>query len=189
MLTPLQNFVAYATKFCRCRPLALASFFVVHSALAGPEAGNRKSEVAPLAALRAPASELRPLAKEGAEEQGATQAASPGTAAIPKSSFSIPAKPQDGHDPFFPASDRLFAVKTAPKAATASTTAALVFNGKSGTQERPFAMINGYTFAAGEEALVNTSSGRVRVRCVEIKGGSVVVEVAGERRELHFEDR
>jgi hypothetical protein len=108
---------------------------------------------------------------------------------VPKSTFGIPAKPQDGHDPFFPASDRLYALKPAPKQASSATGSALVFNGMAGTQDHRLAMINSKTFAEGEEAMVNISGGRVRVRCLEIKGDVVVVEVAGERRELHFQDR
>ena len=107
----------------------------------------------------------------------------------PKSNFGIPAKPQDGHDPFFPASDRLYSIKSTPKQGPSSNSSALVFNGIAGTQDHRLAMINSKTFAEGEEAMVNTSAGRVRVRCLEIKGDVVVVEVAGERRELHFQDR
>lgn len=108
---------------------------------------------------------------------------------VPKSIFVVPAKPQDGHDPFFPASDRLFAVKVAPKQTPSTPGVALVCNGISGAPDHRLAMINSKTFAEGEEELVTTSDGRVRVRCVEIKGNVVVVEVAGERRELHFQDR
>lgn len=108
---------------------------------------------------------------------------------VPKSTFGIPAKPQDGHDPFFPASDRLYAVKPAPKQGPSSNASTLVFNGIAGTQDHRLAMINSKTFAEGEEAMVNTFGGRVRVRCLEIKGEVIVIEVAGERRELHFQDR
>ena len=106
---------------------------------------------------------------------------------VPKSNFSIPAKPQDGHDPFFPASERLFAVKSSPKSSSSVVATAIVFNGISGSKERPFAMINGHTFAEGEEAPVNTSSGRVRVLLVAIKDDHAIVEIAGERRELTFQ--
>jgi hypothetical protein len=107
----------------------------------------------------------------------------------PKSTFDIPAKPQDGRDPFFPASDRLYAIKSTPKQAPSSNSSALVFNGKNGSPDHPLVMINGKTFAEGEEGPVNTSGVRVRLRCLEIKGDIVVIEVAGERRELHFQDR
>lgn len=109
-------------------------------------------------------------------------------APVPRSTFGIPTKPEDGHDPFFPGSDRLFAVKTAPKSPSGAG-AAIVFNGISGSQDRRFAMINGYTFAEGEQAFVNTPSGRVMVHCLEIKGETVTVEIAGERRELRLKGR
>lgn len=108
---------------------------------------------------------------------------------VPKSSFGIPAKPQDGHDPFYPTSDRLFAVKASPKHSPSSASSAIVFNGISGSKDRPFAMINGHTFAEGEEAPVNTSAGRIRVLLVAIKDDRAIVEIAGERRELTFQGR
>lgn len=108
---------------------------------------------------------------------------------VPKSNFGIPAKPQDGHDPFYPVSDRLFGLKSGPKPASAVASSAIVFNGISGTPPRRLAMINGRTFAEGEEAPVNTSAGRVRVLLVAIRDDIAVVEVAGERRELTFQGR
>lgn len=105
---------------------------------------------------------------------------------VPKSNFTVPAKPQDGHDPFFPTSDRLFAVKTS-RPVSSSNSSAIVWNGISGSQGRRFAMINGHTFAEGEEAMVSTATGRVRVLLVSLNGETAIVEVAGERRELTFQ--
>ena len=108
---------------------------------------------------------------------------------IPKSTFGIPTKPEEGRDPFFPTSDRLYAVKTAPKQRSPSAPSqAIVFNGISGSADHRFAMINGRTFAEGEEAPVNTPSGRIKVLLLAIKGNIAVVEIAGERRELTFQD-
>ena len=47
-------------------------------------------------------------------------------------------------------------------------------------------MINGRTFAEGEEGDVNTNSGKKHVRCLKIKEDSVIVELLpeGERQEL-----
>ncbi len=108
---------------------------------------------------------------------------------VPKSAFGIPSKPVDGHDPFFPTSDRLFAIKTTPKAVGAPINTAIVFNGISGSKDHQLAMINGHTFAEGEEAPVNTSAGRIHVLLVAIKDDRAVVEIAGERRELTFQGR
>jgi hypothetical protein len=109
-------------------------------------------------------------------------------ATIPKSVFIVPTKPEQGRDPFFPNSERSVAMKKTPAAEQGSATAALVFNGISGAQDRRFAMINGHTFAEGEEAPVNTPSGRVEVRLIELKGEIAVVEVGGHRRELRFQN-
>lgn len=109
---------------------------------------------------------------------------------IPKSTFGMPTKPAEGHDPFYPVSERLFGVKNTPRPTpSAANNTAIVFNGISGSKDRPFAMINGRTFAEGEEAPVNTASGRVRVLLVAIKDDRAIVEVAGERRELTFQGR
>ena len=59
-------------------------------------------------------------------------------------------------------------------------------NGLSGTKDRPLAIINNYTFAKGEEADVHIGSGRMHIRCVEIKEESVVIDVNGERQELRL---
>jgi len=107
---------------------------------------------------------------------------------MPRSVFIIPTNPKEGRDPFFPNSARLSATRPV-KIVPASVEVPLVLNGLSGTPQHPLAIINFQTFAAGEEHDVNSPSGRIRVRCVEIKGQTVVVEVAGERRELHFESR
>lgn len=109
-------------------------------------------------------------------------------APLPKSTFEIPASPEKGRDPFFPTSERLFGNKTTPSKAAPVNNAALVFNGISGTREQPLAMINGHTFAEGEEAIVNTPSGRLRVRCIQIQLKTALIEVDGQKRELHFQD-
>ena len=105
---------------------------------------------------------------------------------IPQSSFTIPATPQEGRDPFFPNSSigtGTVTLKPTPSAGIE----ALILNGISGTANNKLAMINGRTLAEGETTEVNTSAGRVRIHCIEIKGESAVVEVVGgERRELHL---
>jgi hypothetical protein len=128
-----------------------------------------------------PATESK--AKKTASSQKSTSAETP----APKSVFTTPAKPDDGRDPFFPTSDRLFAVKTLPK--VEAPTATLVLNGISGSPESPLAIINGHTLGRGEEALITTPAGRIPIRCLDIHGEIAVVEVNGLRRELHFRDR
>jgi hypothetical protein len=48
-------------------------------------------------------------------------------------------------------------------------------------------IINNHTFAEGDEEDVSTPGGRIRVRCVEIRGNSVLVEADGQRQELTFQ--
>ena len=104
--------------------------------------------------------------------------------------FIIPTTPQEGKDPFFPRSMRLFAspvVKTnLQPAAAAAIAAELHLNGISGTTDRRLAIINNRTFEANEEGVVTSKSGPpARIRCLEIKTDSVVVQViGGERRVL-----
>jgi hypothetical protein len=111
--------------------------------------------------------------------------------AIPQSVFTIPTSLQQGRDPFFPNSTYWLSGVgvVVPKQSTPShTEVTLVLNGLSGTAGHRLAMINGHTMAEGEAAEVSTASGRIRVRCVEIKAESVVVEVGNERRELRLRD-
>jgi hypothetical protein len=103
---------------------------------------------------------------------------------VPQSVFTIPRNPKEGRDPFYPNSDRLF---NPPKPKSTSAGAeALVLNGLSGTARGRLAMINGKTLAEGEETEVATSEGRLRIRCLQIKTDSVVIESAGQRRELRL---
>ena len=62
----------------------------------------------------------------------------------------------------------------------------LKLGGISGTREHPLAIINGHTFEAGEEADINSVSGRVHVRCIEIRPEGVSVLVNGRRKELRM---
>jgi hypothetical protein len=111
--------------------------------------------------------------------------------AVPLSVFSIPVSRTNGCDPFYPSSTRLWA-----SAVTTNNVATqikhvdglncLVLKGLSGAAGNPLAMINGRTMSRGEDAEINTDCGRLSVHCVDISSNSVVIEVAGERRELHL---
>ena len=111
---------------------------------------------------------------------------------IPQSVFTIPASAAQGKDPFYPNAHYLGnggEVKHAPVQTEADT---LELKAVSGSSDHRLAMIaaggTNRTLAVGEETEFHTASGRMRVRCVEIKGESAVVEVDGERRELHLRD-
>jgi len=100
---------------------------------------------------------------------------------VPKSTYNVPASYADGRDPFFP--NRTSGLRPVQPATTnTSPTVVLVLNGLSQT----YVIINGKTLRVGEEAEIPTPSGRVQVRCIEIraKENAAVVEVDGERQEL-----
>jgi hypothetical protein len=106
---------------------------------------------------------------------------------IPKSVFIIPTTPQEGKDPFFPSSMRLFSsavVKTNVQPTTRPVE--LHLNGISGTADHRLAIINNQTFEINEEGEVPTHPGRTRIRCLEIKPDSVLIQVGGEQRVLHL---
>ena len=109
---------------------------------------------------------------------------------IPHSVFTIPTSKTEGCDPFFPSSTRLWASSdpTPVVASKAKSTGAdcLTLKGLAGAQSNPLAMINGRTMARGEDAEINTDCGRLLVHCVDITTNSVIIEVGGERRELHL---
>ena len=114
---------------------------------------------------------------------------------IPQSVFIIPITPQEGKDPFFPGSIRIFndvVVKTNPHpaAATAAVVAVeLKLNGISGTADHRLAIINNRTFEIGEEGEVASNVGRVRIICKDIKADSVRVLVNNEERVLRLRPR
>ncbi len=109
--------------------------------------------------------------------------------ALPRSSFTIPASPSTGRNPFYPKSvpttqAPAFAART--NALPMVDTSAFVLNGITGPPMRS-AMINGRTFLQGEEAEVRLTSGaKVLIRCSEIGDERAVIEVSGVRRELRL---
>jgi len=106
---------------------------------------------------------------------------------IPKSSFVVPNIPKDGKDPFFPRSTRVYGA--GPVATTNVPTVVVAdihLNGISGSADHRLAIINNRTFESGEEAEVSTTSGRVRIRCLEIQAEAVVIQAGGERRVLRL---
>ena len=110
---------------------------------------------------------------------------------IPQSVFIIPITPQEGKDPFFPRSLRLFSdvvVKTNLQPA-AVVAVELKLNGISGTADHRLAIINNRTFEIGEEGEVVSNVGRVRIICHDIKPDSVRVLISGEERILRLRPR
>jgi hypothetical protein len=109
--------------------------------------------------------------------------------AIPQALFAMPGGPEDGKDPFYPKSNYPYAH---PRIVVQTTTTPqptvvhhdLKLQGFSGPPEHPLAIINGKTFGLGEEAEVNTPTGRVPIRVLQFKSDAVIVQTPSERREL-----
>ena len=101
-----------------------------------------------------------------------------------KSVFILPANAKEGRDPFFPESTRTFdAAVAANKTVEIS---ALNIKGFSGTPGHRFVIINNHTFGSGDEGDVRTATGRIHIRCTEIRSDTVIIEVNGQRREMHL---
>jgi len=103
---------------------------------------------------------------------------------IPKSVFVVPETPKDGRDPFYPNATSLYASPGLlnPTNVTSAAFELLILKSLSPT----LAQINRTLLAPGEEADVEVQGGRIHVRLVQIKSESVIVEVAGQQRELHL---
>jgi hypothetical protein len=107
---------------------------------------------------------------------------------ITRSVFILPLNPREGHDPFFPNSNRPYEIAAAANTRTGNVTS-LVLKGFSGSQNHRLVIINNHTFAAGDTGDVITSDGRVHLRCIEIKANSAVIEVGGQRHELIYSNK
>jgi len=106
---------------------------------------------------------------------------------IPKSTFEITTA---ARNPFFPNAGQQTTAKviTPDPNPPKPQEAVLVLNGLTGPPKRT-AMINGRTFEAGEEGEVRLPSGSKQlVKCEEIKDSSVIILVAGQRRELRLRE-
>jgi len=114
------------------------------------------------------------------------------TAAAPlepiKSVFVIPASTKDGRDPFFPNSTRVYEVfaATAATAVHAVELTTLKIKGYSIINGQPEVIINNHAFMINDEGDVLTSSGRVHIRCIEIKPSSAVIEENGQTHTIRF---
>jgi len=103
----------------------------------------------------------------------------------PRSAFTEPSSPREGRDPFFPESSRVFDAHVAQHASSEAVTT-LAIKGYSVVNGRPIVIIANHSFMAGDEGDVISGGNRAHVRCLEIRPGTVVVEVNGARHEIHF---
>lgn len=103
----------------------------------------------------------------------------------PKSEFVD--DPGNGKDPFFPRSTRRKAVvktvDTAPPDPTVPSF--VVLRGISLAQGRKLAIINNHTLGEGEERELKAPNGQVlKIRVIEIKEKSVIIETGGFSKEI-----
>jgi len=118
-----------------------------------------------------------------------TLAAPAGSAAAiqpAKSVFIVPANSSQGRDPFFPKSLRPYESATVTPGTSHADLTALAMQGISGPPDHRLAIINNVTFGVGDVAEVRTPQGRLRVHCIDITGNTAVIEVGGQRQELHY---
>jgi hypothetical protein len=109
---------------------------------------------------------------------------------ISQSVFVMPTNPQEGRDPFFPRSTRPYAaaVLIRPNLTNAPPVLQLDLhlNGISGLAGKQLAIINGRSFEEGEEGDIISNGAHARIRCLEIKSDSAVVQIGAERRVLRL---
>ena len=105
-----------------------------------------------------------------------------------RSVFVMPTGPKEGRDPFFPESSRVYEANATTPIATVPVTeiTTLKVKGYSVVNGQPMVIINNHAFMIGDEGDVLTSSGRVHIHCLAIKGGTVVVEAGNQRLDLRF---
>ncbi|MCX7867087.1 MAG: hypothetical protein N2438_08170 [Limisphaera sp.] len=114
---------------------------------------------------------------------------------IPRSVFEIPGDPSQGRDPFFPRSQRLFAGRTGSTNVTPVARIQWTLRGLAGTPQQRLATLRTsgdrprtLILAEGEETSLPAAGGEVRVRCVQIRDDTVVIEVNGVQQELRLRD-
>jgi len=106
----------------------------------------------------------------------------PAQVAFPQSVFSTDGV--TGKDPFFPNSIRRMKRDDTGKQPTRDLSGLLKLTGVTGGV-KPIATINNLTFAAGEEQEVKVEGGRLKIRVLEIREKSVVINV--EKQPLPLE--
>jgi hypothetical protein len=114
---------------------------------------------------------------------------------IPPSVFEIPRTKKDGRDPFFPDSDRPFGTVSVTRTNPQSGAVSLALKALAGQATKRFATISAVggvggtrsiLLEQGQEDELVTPTGRIKIRCLEIKEDAAIVEVNGTRRELRL---
>jgi hypothetical protein len=109
---------------------------------------------------------------------------------VPKSEFIIPSVAAEGSDPFFPTSSRMlaFQAKAVTDKGATKPASTLMFALKAITASggRRVASINNRPFEAGEEGEIAFGATRVRLKCLEVREDSALIEVEGQTQELRL---
>lgn len=129
-----------------------------------------------------------PTATPTAANPAATNAPA-ATVPPPKSVFNE--KLAGGKDPFFPNSARRGEKAPAPGVPQASPSVTLLSQLaiKYIAPNRDFVLINDKTLGIGEEGAVRVQSGRVRVKVIEIRENSALVQVEGNPERMEIKRR
>lgn len=107
--------------------------------------------------------------------------------AAPKSVFN--SQPGAGKDPFFPKSTRLIpipSVRVDPASLNSGALDFFVLKGLSIRNQRRLAIINNYTVEAGEEFTLKINGRPFKLKCIEIKENSVIININGSTKELQL---
>ena len=126
--------------------------------------------------------------QSASKPQAAAGSPAPHSNPIPQSIYVVPSSFVDGRDPFFPNRKPWLNGQPVVPTPAPTPTVSLTLNGLSGTPENRLAIINYRTFAQGETWELTLGGRKTRVRCVEIKEKSVLVEAEGRQQELFLLD-
>ena len=114
----------------------------------------------------------------------ADPAKSPAKPTPKRSVFIMPTSPKEGRDPFFPDSTRVYESNITTSHVVEINS--LAIKGYSIVNGNPIVIINNHSFMVGDEGDVLVPGGRVHVHCIDIKPSLAIVEVNGQRHDLHF---
>jgi hypothetical protein len=129
------------------------------------------------------AAALLPMAVVGLSPLTAAPVVSSAGTNAPQSVFVMPDSPKEGRDPFFPNSIHPYQ-EAAQQTGRPPELSALKLEGITRGRGHFFAIINDVTFGVGDEADVKTPTGKIRVRCDQIKENSAMVEAGGQNLTL-----
>ena len=122
-----------------------------------------------------------------ADTPKAAAAKAPIVIVAPHSTFIQPTTQAEGRDPFYPESTRVFdSAPVATQQAHVEAPTSLTVKGVSVVNGHTYVILNNHTFGIGDEGDVISGSTHVHVHCLEIRPGTVIVEINGARHEIRY---